>query len=62
MKTWTYEKFRSEVKKALIQRKMEFEIDVSDTSEENALEVVEWAKKDGLKAELCEGFVRVRIF
>ena len=62
MGNWTYEDFRKEVKKNLIQRKSVFSIDVSNTTTENALEVVEWAKKDKYKAELHNGYVEISIF
>lgn len=62
MGMWTYERFRNEVKKNLMQMKSVFTIDVSNTTTENALEVVKWAKKDGFKAELHNGYVEISVF
>lgn len=62
MAKWTYEDFRKEVKKNLIQMKSLFTIDVSETTTENAQELVEWAKKDNFKAELHNGYVEISIF
>lgn len=61
MYKWTYELFRKEVKKNLIQMRSEFNIDVTGTTQENALEVVKWAKQDNFKAELKGNFVTVRV-
>lgn len=62
MAKWTYEEFKKEVKKNLIQMKSVFCIDVSNTTEENALEVMKWAKKDKFKADLHNGYVEISIF
>ena len=61
MYRWTYELFRKEVKKNLQLMKAEFFIDVTGTTKENALEVVKWAKKDKLKAELKGNYVVIRV-
>ena len=60
MYKWTYELFRKEVKKNLMLMRSEFNIDVTGTTKENALEVVKWAEKDNFKAELKGNYVTVR--
>ena len=62
MGKWTYEDFRKEVKENLLERESVFSIDVSNTTTENAIEIAGWATMSGLKAELHNGYVEIRVF